>query len=394
MDGYYNWTSISDNATLPSSKPYPSYPTHKNNSDLPEPMSFNVVTAVVYSIVFIVGLLGNTLVIYVVVRYTKMKTITNMYILNLALADELCILGIPFLGTSGVLSYWPYGDFFCKVYMTADAMSQFSSIFCLTVMSIDRYMAVVHPGRSANWRKPQVAKILNGMVWVVSFVVVLPVTIYSHVQEDFNTCNITWPEPHNLWAIAFILYTSILGFFGPLVVICLCYLLIVIKVRSAGVRAGRTRRRRSERKVTRMVVIIVLVFVLCWLPFFTTNMVNLVHIIPESNTNAAIYFFLVILTYVNSCANPILYGFLSDNFRQSFKKVLCIQKPNTVGNAGQMRGRPTSPKENHNPVYSPGNHTQNGTMQSIQQPVQMPVIEDLDNHPFTTKTELNGQQLL
>ncbi|KAI4822575.1 hypothetical protein KUCAC02_008112 [Chaenocephalus aceratus] len=365
MDGYYNWTSISDNVTLPSSKPYPSYPTHKNISDLPEPMSFNVVTAVVYSIVFIVGLLGNTLVIYVVVRYSNMKTITNMYILNLALADELYILGIPFLGTSSVLSYWPYGGFFCKVYMTADAMCQFSSTFCLTVMSIDRYMAVVHPGRSANWRKP---------------------------QEEFNTCNITWPEPHDLWAIAFILYTSILGFFGPLVVICLCYLLIVIKVRSAGVRAGRTRWRRSERKVTRMVVIIVLVFVLCWLPFFTTNIFNLIHIIPESN--AAIYFFLVILTYVNSCANPILYGFLSDNFRQSFKKVLCIQKPNTAGNAGQMRGRPTSPKENHNPVSSLENDTQNGTMQSIQQPVQMPVIEDLDNHPFTTKTELNGQQLL
>lgn len=225
MDGY-NWTSISD-ITLSST---PVYPGNRNTSETATPMPFNVVTAVVYTIVFIVGLLGNTLAIYVVIRYVKMKTVTNMYILNLAFADELYILGIPFLGTNSALSYWPYGNFFCKVCMTADAMSQFASTFCLTVMSIDRYLAVVHPIRSAKWRKPQVAKVFSCMVWVMSFLIVLPVTIYADVQEDFNTCNVTWPEPRELWSIVFILYTSILSFFGPLIVICLCYLLIVIKV--------------------------------------------------------------------------------------------------------------------------------------------------------------------
>lgn len=70
-----------------------------------------------------------------------------------------------------------------------------------------------------------------------------------------------------------------------------------------------------------MVVVIVVVFVLCWLPFFIINIVNLVVIIPESSVTAGIYFFAVILSYANSCANPVLYGFLSDNFRQSFRKV-------------------------------------------------------------------------
>ncbi|XP_070703503.1 somatostatin receptor type 5-like isoform X2 [Pempheris klunzingeri] len=392
MDAY-NWMLGSENVSMSSAQPYPSYPTSKNISEVVTPMPFDAVTAVVYTIVFIVGLLGNTLVIYVVVRYAKMKTVTNMYILNLALADELYILGIPFLGTNSALSYWPYGDFFCKVCMTADTMSQFASTFCLTVMSIDRYLAVVHPIRSAKWRKPQVAKIFNGMVWVVSFLVVLPVTIYSHVQQELNTCNITWPEPRELWSIVFILYTSILGFFGPLVVICLCYLLIVVKVRSAGVRAGLTKRRKSERKVTRMVVIIVLVFVLCWLPFFTTNIVNLIHIIPENKTTAVIFFFLVILTYVNSCANPLLYGFLSDNFKQSFQKVLCVHKPNGVGTTDQMGGRQKAPKENPNPIFTPGNHTQNGKIQSIQ-PVQVEVIGELDSEPLTSKTVVNGQSSL
>lgn len=228
MDGF-NWTSASENVTESSSQLFPSYTTN-SFSEMPASLPFSVVTAVIYTIVFVVGFLGNTLVIYVVVRYAKMKTVTNMYILNLALADELYILGIPFLGTNSVLSYWPYGDFFCKVYMTADTMSQFSSTFCLTVMSIDRYLAVVYPIRSSKWRKPQVAKVFNGMVWVVSFLIVLPVTIYAHVQDEFNACNISWPDPNDLWSIVFILYTSILGFFGPLVVISLCYLLIVIKV--------------------------------------------------------------------------------------------------------------------------------------------------------------------
>nr|XP_061805066.1 somatostatin receptor type 5-like [Nerophis lumbriciformis] len=341
-----------------------------NMSNGTEQPSFRMVTAVVYSIVFIVGLLGNSLAIFVLIRYAKMKTVTNIYILHLAVADELYILGIPFLATNSVLDYWPYGDFFCKACMTADAMSQFMSTFCLTVMSIDRYLAVVHPISSVKWRRPRVAMILSAMLWLVSFLVVLPVTIYSHVQEGFNTCNITWPEMQPWWSVVFILYTSILGFFGPLFVISICYLLIVIKVRSAGVRAGVTRRRRSERKVTRMVVIIVLVFVLCWMPFFTTNIVNLIYTIPEDDAIASVYFFLVTLTYVNSCANPILYGVLSDKFRQSFQRVLCFHKPKGVAIVEQRDARLATPQEakmgNHEPLFPSRNPNHNGYAQNIQ----------------------------
>ncbi|XP_028303992.1 somatostatin receptor type 5 isoform X2 [Gouania willdenowi] len=282
-------------------------------------------TAVIYIVVFIVGLSGNTLAIYVVLRYAKTKSVTNIYILNLAVADEMYIIGLPFLTTQNVLSYWPFGSFLCRVVMTADSMNQFTSIFCLTVMSIDRYLAVVHPIRSTKWRHPRVAKVVSVAVWGVSFVVVLPVVIFSDVQDKFNSCNMIWPEPKDVWSTAFILYTATLGFFGPLLIICLCYLLIVIKVKSSGSRAGVTKRRRSERKVTRMVVVFVVVFVICWLPFFIINIVNLVVIIPESSVTAGIYFFAVILSYANSCANPLLYGFLSDNFKQNLKKALCVK---------------------------------------------------------------------
>ncbi|KAJ8363069.1 hypothetical protein SKAU_G00119000 [Synaphobranchus kaupii] len=323
-----------------------------------------MVTAVISLTVFIIGLTGNTLAIYVVLRYAKMKTVTNIYILNLAVADELYILGLPFLTTQNVLSYWPFGSFLCRVVMTADSINQFTSIFCLTVMSIDRYLAVVHPIRSTKWRRPRVAKVINATVWSLSFVVVLPVIIYADVQDQFNTCNMNWPEPKAAWSTAFILYTAILGFFGPLLIICLCYLLIVFKVKSAGVRAGFTKRRKSERKVTRMVVIIVVVFVLCWLPFFIINIVNLVFILPESSLMAGVYFFAVILSYVNSCANPLLYGFLSDNFKQSFRKVLCIHKANGVED-----GDPSVPRTEKTTTHSflsPRTHDFNGPVQNSQ----------------------------
>uniref|UniRef100_A0A3P9IVF5 G-protein coupled receptors family 1 profile domain-containing protein n=1 Tax=Oryzias latipes TaxID=8090 RepID=A0A3P9IVF5_ORYLA len=299
----------------------PSLSSNLSTQSIPFQGSSTVVTAIISLTVFMFGMTGNTLAIYVVLRYAKMKTVTNIYILNLAVADELYIIGLPFLTTQNVLSYWPFGSFLCRIVMTADSMNQFTSIFCLTVMSMDRYLAVVHPIRSTKWRHPRVAKLVSAAMWAVSFVVVLPVVIFSDVQDTFNSCNMIWPEPKDVWSTAFIIYTSTVGFFGPLVIICLCYLLIIVKVKSSGARVGFAKRRRSERKVTRMVVVIVVVFVLCWLPFFIINMVNLVVIIPESSSTAGIYFFAVILSYANSCANPLLYGFLSDNFKQSFRKI-------------------------------------------------------------------------
>ncbi|XP_053707791.1 somatostatin receptor type 5-like [Synchiropus splendidus] len=371
-----------------TSNPYTFTPGHRGNTSSMEPLPFNVVTAVIYIVVFIVGILGNSLAIFVMLRYAKMKTVTNIFILNLALADELYILGIPFLGTNSSLSYWPYGNFFCKVCMTADAMSQFTSTFCLTAMSIDRYLAVVHPIRSANWRKPQVVKVFSAMIWIVSFLVVLPVSMYSHVQEELNTCNLSWPPPENTWAIAFILYTSILGFFAPLIVISICYLLIVIRVRSAGMRAGITKRRKSERKVTRMVIIIVLVFILCWLPFYVTNIVNLFYIIPEDNATAAVYFTLVILTYVNSCANPILYGMLTDKFRLRLETVLCLHRSKSLKQMDAKQAQ-TGPKENQGLVRNPKSNGQ--TTQSFHR-VSAELIQNHEGE--ASEKEMNGQTWL
>ncbi|KAJ8283611.1 hypothetical protein COCON_G00024610 [Conger conger] len=311
------------------------FPLHQNdtlgNSTLMEPdagggsspIVAGVLIPLIYITVCVIGLGGNTLVIHIVLRYSKTESVTNIYILNLAIADELFMLGLPFLAAQNALLYWPFGSFMCRLVMTVDGINQFTSIFCLTVMSIDRYLAVVHPIRSSRWRKPQVAKAVNVTVWVVSFIVVLPVVIFADVLQDEGTCNIIWPEPADVWKASFIICTSTVGFFGPLLVICLCYLLIVVKVRSSGkkVRSTSTKRRRSERRVTLMVVIVVAVFVFCWLPFYALNIINLVVLLPADFRG--LYYFVVVLSYANSCANPVVYGFLSENFKQGFRKALC-----------------------------------------------------------------------
>ncbi|XP_071360915.1 somatostatin receptor type 5 [Trachinotus anak] len=297
----------------------------------------------IYGIVCVVGLLGNTLVIHVIVNYTKNESVTNIYILNLAIADELFMLGLPFLAVQNALLSWPFGSLMCRVVMTVDAINQFTSIFCLTVMSVDRYLAVVHPIRSSWWRRPHVAKAISTTVWAGSFVVVLPVVVFADVLKDDGNCSIVWPEPTEVWKTSFIVYTCTVGFFCPLLVICLCYLLIVIKVRSVGKRAQATssRRRKSERKITRMVVVVVAVFVLCWLPFYALNIVNLLVVLPGDFRG--LYFFVVVLSYANSCANPILYGFLSDNFKRGFRKALCRTSRRVKSNdrAGTEVQRPT-----------------------------------------------------
>ncbi|KAM4535515.1 somatostatin receptor type 5 [Fundulus diaphanus] len=338
------------------------------------PSVAGVLIPLIYIIVCVIGLGGNTLVIHIVLHYSKIESVTNIYILNLAIADELFMFGLPFLAVQNTLQSWPFGSFMCRLVMTVDSINQFTSIFCLTVMSIDRYLAVVHPIRSSRWRRPQVAKVVNGTVWALSFLVVLPVVIFANIQKAGGTCNIAWPQPANIWRAAFIIYTSTVGFFCPLLIICLCYLLIVFKIRSSGkkVHATSTKRRKSERKVTRMVVIVVAVFVFCWLPFYALNIINLLVSLPSEYQG--LYYFVVVLGYANSCANPIVYGFLSDNFKRGFRKALC---------------RSTRKVESHEPAEHPL-HPDEGRRAMLPRESLRRVIrdEDDDDEDVSEMTEI------
>ncbi|XP_053953653.1 somatostatin receptor type 2-like [Anastrepha ludens] len=286
----------------------------------------NLITMILYSIVCIVGLFGNTLVIYVVLRFSKMQTVTNIYILNLAIADECFLIGIPILLYTMRIGSWQFGDIVCKAYMVSSSITQFTSSIFLLIMSADRYVAVCHPISSPQFRTPFVSKLVSGIAWLTSVLLMLPVIMFANtVQSNDNheTCNIKWPEAQNTQSgTTFILYTLTLGFATPLTFILIFYFLVIRKLHTVGPKQKSKEKKRSHRKVTKLVLTVITVYILCWLPYWISQ-VALINSSPSkcaSRLEITIFLLAGCLGYSNSAMNPILYAFLSDNFKKSFVK--------------------------------------------------------------------------
>lgn len=97
-----------------------------------------------------------------------MKTATNIYIFNLALADALVTTTMPFQSTEFLMNSWPFGDILCKIVISIDYYNMFTSIFTLTMMSVDRYIAVCHPVKALDFRTALKAKFINVCIWMLS----------------------------------------------------------------------------------------------------------------------------------------------------------------------------------------------------------------------------------
>uniref|UniRef100_A0A3B4YX78 G-protein coupled receptors family 1 profile domain-containing protein n=1 Tax=Seriola lalandi dorsalis TaxID=1841481 RepID=A0A3B4YX78_SERLL len=245
---------------------------------------FSVAMAALYLVVCILGLAGNSLVIVAILKLDKMSSSTTVYVFNLALADGLFMVGLPFIASQNFQNHWMFGDTACKVVMVLDGINQFTSVFCLTVMSVDRYMALADPLRFARWRTPRCAKIVSAFLWLFSLLTILPMAL--HFSADHGLCI---PEVvSDAWWLGVLSYTFVMGFALPFTIM--------------------TESHRLERQVTKMVVVVVVVFGVCWLPFYAFNFS---------------FEFVVLLSYSWSCANPILYACLSDTFRRHFRSLLC-----------------------------------------------------------------------
>lgn len=115
-----------------------------------------------------------------------MKTATNIYIFNLALADALATSTLPFQSVNYLMGTWPFGDLLCKTVMSIDYYNMFTSIFTLTTMSVDRYIAVCHPVKALDFRTPRNAKIVNVCNWILSSAIGLPVMIMASTITTLN----------------------------------------------------------------------------------------------------------------------------------------------------------------------------------------------------------------
>lgn len=117
-----------------------------------------------------------------------MKTATNIYIFNLALADALVLATLPFQGTDVFLGFWPFGNTLCKAVVSIDYYNMFTSVFTLTVMSMDRYVAVCHPVKALDMRTPHKAKVVNICVWLLASAIGVPAMVLGDVEDDHGKC--------------------------------------------------------------------------------------------------------------------------------------------------------------------------------------------------------------
>lgn len=227
--------------------------------------------------IYIVGLAGNAMVVYVIGRYTRMKTVTNVYILNLSITDSLFLLGLPMLMTTAVIRRWVFGAALCRVYYALTCVNMFTGSFTLTLMSADRFTAVWYPVSSLRYRTPRVAAILSTVAWSVSLAVMFPVVLYAEQQSipgptmTSYTCTVQWPGLHA--AQVYIGYTAAVGFAVPVTLISVFYALLIARlratrrhIRSATNSSGAPRTVR--RSVTFLVTSVITVFIVCWLPYW------------------------------------------------------------------------------------------------------------------------------
>ncbi|XP_053359025.1 mu-type opioid receptor [Clarias gariepinus] len=311
------------------------------------PVIIAIIITALYSVVCVMGLVGNVLVMYMIIRYTKMKTATNIYIFNLALADALATSTLPFQSVNYLMGTWPFGDILCKIVMSIDYYNMFTSIFTLTTMSVDRYIAVCHPVKALDFRTPRNAKIVNVCNWILSSAIGLPVMIMASTINTLEyptpgivDCTLVFPHPSWYWENLLKICVFIFAFIMPVLIITVCYGLMILRLKSVRMLSGSKEKDRNLRRITRMVLVVVAVFIVCWTPIHIFVIIKALVTIPNSLLQTITWHFCIALGYTNSCLNPVLYAFLDENFKRCFRE-FCIPTPSVLDLQNSMRSTRT-----------------------------------------------------
>ncbi|XP_033186772.2 QRFP-like peptide receptor isoform X1 [Bombus vancouverensis nearcticus] len=325
---------------------------------------------VVYSLTFFLGLVGNVVIIGSTLcpRLRPLpSTPTNVFLGGLATADLLLILFCIPVKVAKLFSYtWTMGLFLCKSVHYMQSVSAICSVVTLTAMSIERYYAIVHPMRAQYTCTISQARKIVITTWVVSFLLGIPM-IFTQTHKEVGLRVIAYwcvrdSEFGLLWR-AHEVYMLVLVLVLPLTVMGYCYTAIcweiwrVMKRRyhltsrrtlnptnvdvesipmtqRQSVRNSRRAQRedgqteeesRTIRQVVKMLVAVVVLFVICWGPILVDNMLTSYGYLPRikvgtyKHLNTAFQ----LMAYFNSCINPIVYGFMSKHFRESFLSAAC-----------------------------------------------------------------------
>ncbi|XP_007247869.3 urotensin-2 receptor [Astyanax mexicanus] len=305
---------------------------------LPEPVSsasHTLVTCVlgtVLSLMFVVGVFGNVYTLAVMNISVRVTGTMYVYIVNLALADLLYLATVPFVVCTYFAKDWYFGDVGCRILFSLDFLTMHASIFILTVMSTERYLAVVNPLDTLA-RARRCRRAVAWAVWLASFVLALPTMIMidlrRHVQDGIEKrmCHPTWQLTAYKVYLTVLFNTCILA---PGCIIGYLYLKLARTywLSQTTVFSSKEMNKCPKQKVLYMIFGIVLTYWACFLPFWLWQLLSIYYPGKLSrNTMVYVNFVVTCLAYSNSCINPFLYTLLTRNYQEYLRD---RQKSSTV----------------------------------------------------------------
>ncbi|KAK4880920.1 hypothetical protein RN001_004239, partial [Aquatica leii] len=167
--------------TLNNSKVSSCEPDENSSNPIMSPY-FQGTVYVMYSIIFIVAMIGNGIICYIVVSSPRMRSVTNYFIMNLAIGDILItIFCVPFTSVSYLQQYWSFGGFLCPVVNYSQAVSVFVSAYTMVAISVDRYTAIIWPLRPRLSKK--IAALIIVIVWIIAGMTGLPIPVFSKLGQ-------------------------------------------------------------------------------------------------------------------------------------------------------------------------------------------------------------------
>ncbi|XP_048001553.1 tachykinin-like peptides receptor 86C isoform X2 [Leguminivora glycinivorella] len=289
----------------------------------------------VFAVMLMLAVLGNTLVIWIVLAHRRMRTVTNCFLVNLAIADLLMatLNGAPnfvFL----VTAHWPFGAATCTASNFTANLTVSAGVFTLVAITVDRYVAIVKPLQHRLSRSVARAALLT--VWCASALLALPSLLYSdtykkkYINGEREICFIKWPDgsyptskTDYCYNLVFLGVTYVL----PMIVMVWAYARMSAALRGRAIGECTHHQMqvvRAKRKVVRMFVLVVMVFALCWLPYHAYFVLVYHHQrLASAPVAQHVYLLFYWLAMANSMFNPLIYYWMSNKFRIYFRVVLC-----------------------------------------------------------------------
>lgn len=284
---------------------------------------------VLYTLFFLLGVVGNSLVVWVIVFGTRLRSMTDVCLLNLAVADFLLVGSLPFQAYQA-WNHWPLGDAMCKIILGTFNIAFYCGIFFVCLMSIDRYLAVVHAVYAMRARTRSFGTIAAAVTWVAGFLASFPDLLFLKQQEVSNSrqeCAPLYPsfahdsdeDTSHFWSVFSLLKMNILGLIVPAIILVFCYSQIIFRL---------YRSQSSKKHAIRLVLVVVAVFFGSWLPYNVASFFQVLELTGNytaCETSKAIKLALQAseaVAYSHSCLNPFLYVFVGEKFRRHLVRII------------------------------------------------------------------------